>query len=186
MVTSAGVAQRLRAGRIAFGMTLVGLLLGILPGSPARATAPTVCTYEFDTVLSPGISMTPTKGTWDTGETGTITCKGTVRGQHPTGAGRFKATATYGSSSPGGDSCLGGAGMATYSFTLPTSEGSVTVEDTLNYTFGTVPGALGVPGTGRWNGTVSSGSVVFLPTEGTCVLTPMTKAHVSGSGNFPS
>jgi hypothetical protein len=173
--------------RVALALLAVGLLSAFLPQPPARAASSTVCTYELDATITPGTSLHPTKGTWGTaGEAGMIMCGGTVKGQHPTGSGTLRVDASYGASSPDGDTCLGGAGTGRYSFTLPTSEGSVTVEDSITYTYGFVSTPLGAPMTAQWSGAVSSGTGVFVPTAGTCLISPVTAIHISGSGLVPS
>ena len=95
---------------------------------------------------------------------------------------------SYGASSPSGDTCLGIAGTgARYVFTLPTVEGSVTVEDVFSWQVGTAPGGTGVPAVGTWNGETSSGPAFLVtPGLGDCVTSPLTVAHLEGVGLFPA
>jgi hypothetical protein len=169
--------------RIGIGSVLAALLaFGVPPAATAAAAAPTVCTYRWEVTVSPGLTVTPGSGTVSTGgATGTITCNGTVDGQTPTGSGSVTIDAVYEEST-----CLGGKGTGTYSFTLPTSSGSVTVTDNFTWTYGLVPADLNLAGPFAWTGQRSSGTGLFVPTQGTCLLDPMTAAHGEGQGQFPS
>ncbi len=65
-------------------MTL-GLLLAFVPVAPSRAaTSETQCVWAHDVFASPGLSTSPSSGSWTSrgpqGETGTITCDGPVNG----------------------------------------------------------------------------------------------------------
>jgi hypothetical protein len=165
---------------------MVSVLMTVLQPSPARAAAGTPCVFRFDVSLSPGMSLTPVKGAYSTAATGTLTCSGTIMGQHPTGAGSLTVSGTFGASSASGDTCLAMAGTGTYWSTIPTAEGSVSVSDDYTFSWGLGSSTATAPGTGRFAGQSSSGTFALVPLDGTCLSSPVTKAHIVGAGTFPS
>ncbi|MGH7748875.1 MAG: hypothetical protein ACREQ5_29550, partial [Candidatus Dormibacteria bacterium] len=96
----------------------------------------TTCQFKHQDVLSPGLSTSPSSGTWTTGgETGTITCKGPINGHQPAGAGSWGGHGRYGTSR--GVTCTsGGDGDGVLSLTVPTSKGSEHIDDAVTFTFG--------------------------------------------------
>ena len=109
--------------------------LGRGPGPPgaggglpvARADdAGTPCPFEVDVSLSPGLSRSPSSGTFDSGgEKGTLDCQGDVGGRPTTGRGTFGVEGHYGTAG-GGDSCKveGGPGNGTAHLTVPVKGGT--------------------------------------------------------------
>jgi len=60
------------------------LLASALPVTPVGAADGTPCTMELDLTTSPGLSASPSSGTFTSnGETGTISCNGPVNGRQP-------------------------------------------------------------------------------------------------------
>ncbi len=94
--------------RMLLAITLLLLSTPATPTAPASAASSgTPCTFEYDAVISPGLSSSPSSGTIKTnGETGTITCNGPVNGKQPTGPGTFGVGARYGTK--GGATCQSG------------------------------------------------------------------------------
>jgi hypothetical protein len=136
-----------------------------VPGVSTPVTAATTesCTAEADFTLTPGISTSPTSGTFTTGgKTGTLNCK--------SGKGTMGFAGNYGTKDP--DSCgSGGEGTATDTFTF--ADGS-TVTDDVEFIYGPLEG--GVVG-GSFKGARASGTFEVTPIDGDCVSKPITKAH---------
>lgn len=133
------------------------------------------CTIVTPNRLSPGFSPTSTSGTYGTGgETGTITCLGTLEGHRVTGAGTFGFEGTY-----TGD-CFGNVGSGTYFFTVPTEVGPkhFTGSFTERRTGFTGPVEASQPG-GRFQG-----RFLALPRKGDCFTTPLTEVLINMAGTF--
>src|SRR5207237_9366321 len=82
--------RRIPTVRVLRGIVLIVALLGASAATPvARADdSGTPCAFEADVSLSPGLSRSPSSGTFDTnGESGTLDCQGNVGGQPVTGRG---------------------------------------------------------------------------------------------------
>lgn len=155
-------------------LTLLGVFsVGV---SPATAQQPTHCVGEFDVTISPGLSNSPSSGTFTTnGETGSITCDGPVNGYQPTGVGHRGEQGNYGINGP--DTCAsGGEGDMALSFTIPTTGGDQRITDTGTFTYGPLEGG------GTYGGTYTSkrmrSTFQVTPLEGDCATSPITRAHV--------
>jgi hypothetical protein len=165
-----GVGSRTR--RVA--LMIVAVLAGLspLPASAAGSGMPSgpsgsqaVCVAQWLDSVSPGISMTPSAGTFTSnGQTGTITCVGSVNGHAVTGPG------TFGEQGVVNGTCAAGSGSATFSMTIPTDGGLVGL--TIPAVF-TVAGGVGLRPTGTF-----PGGFVSVPTRGDCLLTPVTQIAV--------
>src|ERR1051325_2150870 len=91
-------------------------------GPAARGTEGIPCTAEVDLTVAPGLSNSPSSGTWTTnGETGTITCTGRLGGYEVTGPGTIGGHGRYGVNDP--DTCRGGEADGPHFFSIPTSGG---------------------------------------------------------------
>jgi len=132
--------------------------------TPVAADSTESCTGEGDFTLTPGLSTSPSSGTFTTGgETGTLSCKSGAKGN-------FGFSGKYGTKDP--DSCSsGGEGTATDTWKF--SNG--TVPDDVEFLYGAFQG--GVLG-GSFKGPRSSGTFEVTSIEGDCVSKPITKAHV--------
>lgn len=153
--------------------------------SVQAASGPTVCTFAFDLVASPGLSTSPSSGTLTTnGQTGTISCNGPVNGRQPTGPGRTGIQGRYGTK--GGDTCQsGGGGDGVNAITIPTSAGNQDITNTFTYTYG--PLQSGGLFAGQFQGDRLSGTFESRPNGvATCATTPMTRFHVTGKGTLRS
>jgi hypothetical protein len=164
---------------VAVGLALLAVTATAMgtPGRTVRAAAPTACTWEADLTLSPGLSTSPSSGTFTTnGETGTMSCNGPVNGAPPSGRGTIGFTGHRGTK--GGETCQsGGGGDYTVSYTIPTSSGSQHVTDTGTFSYGGINGGVF---SGQFQGAKMSGTFQVRPTQGDCVTAPMTKIHDSG------
>jgi hypothetical protein len=134
-----------------------------IPGASTPVAAESIsCTAEGTFTANPGLSTTPSSGTFQS-EPATLDCKG-VKGTM-TFAGK------YGTKDP--DSCsAGGEGISTntYKFT----DGTVT--DEVDFTYGPFQGgAMG----GSFKGAKSSGTFEVTGIEGDCVSKPLTKANAT-------
>ena len=121
------------------------------------------CTAEADFTANPGLSQTPSSGTYQSSQPGTVDCKSA-------GKGSITFAGKYGTKDP--DTCSSGgegAGTVTYKFT------DGTVDDNADITYGPFQGgALG----GSFKGSRSSGTFEVTSIEGDCVNKPLTKAHI--------
>jgi hypothetical protein len=151
------------------------------PGRTVRAASATACTYEADLTLAPGLSTSPSSGTFtSTGETGTMICNGPVNGKPPSGPGKIGFSGHYGTKS--GETCQsGGAGDYTTSYTIPTSSGPQHVTDNGTFTYGGIQGGVF---SGQFQGARMTGTFQVRPTQGDCLTAPMTKIHESGKSTL--
>ena len=162
-------------------LVLVGtalVSLGAMPLGQASGAAGTPCTFEYDEVISPGVSSSPTSGTFTSnGETGAITCNGPVNGRQPTGPGTFGVEGHYGNE--GGVTCQSGGDVdGVIAFTIPTSTGG---EQVTSHFTGRV-GGLQDLFVARYEGDRMSGTSESVPRDGDCVSRPVTKVHTKGKG----
>jgi hypothetical protein len=157
------------------------LAVGAMPAGQARAAGGTPCTFEYDGVISPGLSSSPSSGTLTSnGESGTITCNGPVNGKQPTGPGKFGVDARYGTK--GGATCQsGGDGDGVANFTIPTSSGAEHVTSHFTYTFGGLQNGLF---SAQFEGDRLSGTAEVTPQDGDCASRPVTKVHQKGKGTL--
>jgi hypothetical protein len=149
------------------GIALVAGLLGPVDGAGAE---PTTCTFSASFTLSPGLSVTPTSGTFTSdGERGQITCG--------TATGSFGADGRYGTTDP--DACFAsGEGEALQSWT--TQLGHET--NPITFTYGVL--AAGGAISGEFRGPRFSGTFEVTPTKGDCVTAPVTEVSLRGKGTM--
>lgn len=163
-------------GRIV-GCLFAALLLPVLTAWPAHAQGTTKagCTFVFPAHFSPGVTRTPgTVAYGSGGETGSITCVGTIDSHRVRGPGSFGFEGTY-----TGD-CFSNVGSGTYSFTVPTDAGRKHFSGT--YTESRL-GHTG-PVNASQAGARFTGHHVVVPTKGDCVTTPVTDALVYMVGSL--
>jgi len=149
------------------------------PGDPPPSRSPkdTHCIAEFDVTLDPGLSQTPSSGTFTTGgDVGTMVCDGLVNGFQVTGTGTRGEVGRYGLDGPNSCGHLKGKGDETWSLTMPTTGGPQHLTD-----FATVEYDL-LQGGGVYGGTLESkrmyGTFTVTPIDGDCMTKPVTRAHV--------
>jgi hypothetical protein len=137
-----------------------------VPGVTTHASADTTmsCTAEADFTMTPGLSTSPSSGTFATVNPGPLDCKGTK--------GTMAFSGKYGTKDP--DSCSSG-GEGTSTSTYKFADGTVS-DDAVEFTYGPFQGgALG----GSFKGAHSSGTFEVTSIEGDCVSKPITKAHAT-------
>src|SRR6266446_444233 len=143
------------------------LAVGAMPAGPARGAGGTPCTFEYDAVISPGLSSSPSSGTV------TITCNGPVNGKQPTGPGKFGVDGRYGTK--GGATCQSGGDVeGVIAFTIPTSSGAEHVTSHFTGTFGGLQNGVV---SAQFEGDRMSGTSEATPQDGDCASRPVTKAH---------
>jgi hypothetical protein len=167
-------------------MTL-GLLLSFVPIAPSRADSETKCIWAHDVFASPGLSTSPSSGSWGSrgpeGETGTITCDGPVNGKRPTGPGVLEARGRYGTQD--GDTCQsGGEGDGLWSLTFPTADGPVYFVDPFTLRYGAF--STGAPFRVEFRGDRMNGSGEVQSFEGDCAANAVTKYHAKGEATLKS
>jgi hypothetical protein len=150
-----------KAHRAIFGALIVAAWA--VPGVSTPVAAESMsCTAEGDFTINPGLSTTPSSGTFGS-DPGTLNCKGSK--------GTMTFAGKYGTKDP--DSCSSG-GEGTSTNTYKFTDGTVT--DEVEYTYGPFQGgALG----GSFKGARSSGTFEVTSIEGDCVSKPLTHAHAS-------
>lgn len=133
-----------------------------------------VCHFNPNFALTPGpVGQTTTTG-WVTSEgPAPLDCLGTLDGAAITGPGTIRTHGSY------TGSCASGSGALTEYITLPTAKGFVNLVSSLTFSY------LGAGGT--FTGTYLSGVFHYMPLEGDCITTPMSRTvarHIA-HGNTP-
>jgi hypothetical protein len=159
--------------RFAFAIVALVLVAVPLPAQAAGVTYAT-CVFSGTASFSPGFSVAASSGTYG-GKSATVTCAGTFDGKLATGSGTFDFEGKYTDGT-----CLGHRGAGTYSMTIPTTTGPITLSGTFaeNRT-----AASGFP-VGSHPGAVFNGHYDVVPTRGDCVITPITEVTFVMSGTF--
>ena len=146
-----------------------------LAGGAVAHGEDTMCRVVKDEAISPGLSLQGSSGVFRTVSTGVITCVGDVNGYKPTGPGTFTESGRYGTKDP--DTCLGG-GEAEGNFivSIPTSGGLKSVTRDFRITYGE-PSVRGGVIAGKIEGNDFHGTLDIIPTEGDCVVRPVTRIY---------
>lgn len=153
----------------------------VSPAFPALGAEGTPCTGEADLTISPGLSNSPSSGTWTADErAGTITCTGKVNGYDVTGPGTFGGHGRYGTKDP--DTCGGGEAEGIHLISIPTSSGTQNITNEHSAVYGPLKGGAVVGG--EFTGPRFSGTFEARPVEGDCVTAPMTKVHFTVKGTM--
>jgi len=160
-------------------VTILVTLIGIAAFSaPAQATGATsaICTNLFTITITPGWSMTPTSGTVTThGETGSVICVGQIDGHRVTGAGTMGIDETYTNVT-----CPSSIITGIIRMTIPTTAGIKHMKGALHVRrIGLI-----VRPKADFPNAQFSGIGVAIPTQGTCLLTPLTQARLSVTGTL--
>lgn len=153
------------------------VLLVLMPASPAFSASGSTasCLVMSPLSFSPGIRTASQRVTSTShGETGTITCVGTVNGHEVMGPGTIGFAGFF------DVSCLGGTGHETVSVTIPTSAGPEKLNFPVDETV--------FPGIGYKSSESLLGPLAFVyyPTEGNCVTSPVTEVAFAGQGVLKS
>jgi hypothetical protein len=152
---------------------LVALVLFTLTPAPrafAAGGGSAICVMMSHLSFSPGITSTSQRVASSThGETGAITCTGTVNGHQVTGGGTIGFEGFF------DISCVGGTGTETVSMTIPTTAGPEKLSFVVNETV--------LPGSGYKTGDplVGMAPFVYYPSQGNCVTSPVTEVFFSGT-----
>jgi hypothetical protein len=164
-------------------LLLIAVVAAGLVAPPVGADEPgTPCAFEGDVSLSPGLSRSPSSGSFTTrGESGTFDCQGDVGGQPASGRGTFGADGRYGTTGKG-DSCDSrqGQGDGTAHYTIPVDGGSRHVDDPFTLTY-RVDGRSVV---GEITGQRFSGTFDVTRANGDCFWHAITQIHIKGKGRF--
>ncbi|HVW31785.1 MAG TPA: hypothetical protein VHL53_04535, partial [Acidimicrobiia bacterium] len=108
------------------------------------------------------------------GETGTITCQGSVRGHAVTGPGTYGESGAFGAGPAGGADCSNGAGAGDFTATVPTDGGPQRLAGTVSFYWA---GATGVVFKGPYPGLLR-----ISPDAGDCVSRPARELHFQAVG----
>lgn len=160
-------------------VTILAALAGVAAfnTSPAHAVGATsaICTNLFTITIDPGWSMTPTSGTVTSGNTGSVTCIGKIAGHRVTGPGTMGIEENYTDVT-----CPSSIITGTIWISIPTTDGLHRMH-----------GALRVQRVGllvrpeaRFRNAHFSGIGIAIPTQGTCLLTPLRQARLSVTGTL--
>jgi len=163
--------------RILGGLATLALVALPATGSAqAAATTSAACTGQLTLTIAPGFSVTPSSGTLTShGQTGTITCTGSIDGQRVTGPGTVGLDETYAR----GD-CLAHVGTGTVTATIPTTGGA-------KHLVGAATSrrtGLALSAEVRFPGARFSGVGLAGPLQGSCLLTPMRQALITVTGTL--
>jgi hypothetical protein len=167
----------MRRARIRLLLLCLGTLALVLPSlrvhPAAAAGGSAMCSHQWNDSIDPGVTTTRKHAVVSShGETGTIQCSGTVRGQQVTGPG------TFGEEGVVDGDCSSGTGQVLFSFTLPTAGGPMRLRFPVSFSFG--------PGAGQTSSDVFPGAFLVRPVTGDCVTTPITEIAVSRVGLLQS
>jgi hypothetical protein len=176
------VIHRIRHGMrggalVAFAVVTLALLpavraMGLPLDDEGKGTE---CFIDKDDTISPGLSVTPSSGTFATAAEGVIECHGPVNGHKPTGDGTYSEVGRYGTKDP--DTCQrGGEGDARFVITIPTDGGNQRFAAPFTFTYGE-PSTRGGVVAGRFEGDGFHGTFDLTPKEGDCVTKPVTRVH---------
>jgi hypothetical protein len=159
------------------------VLTAVAVSVPADADeSGTPCTFEVDVSLSPGLSRTPSSGTFTSqGESGRLDCQGNVGGRPAAGPGTFGAQGRYGLSG-NGDSCQSreGRGDGTAHLTVPVQGGTEHVDDPFTLTY-RLDGRSVV---GEITGQRFTATFDVTRADGDCFWRPVTNVHLKGRGRL--
>lgn len=154
--------------KLVLATTVLLLLMPVAPAA-AQSTSLATCVGSWDVSFSNGVGLVPQTSDFSTGGlTGTINCVGAVDGSPVTGPGEFGKAGTI------EGSCLLAEGGGTIEMEIPTADGVKRLE--FDFTMITGPG-IGFKSGGPLLGPLT---FLFIPTQGDCVMSPVTQIAVTG------
>ena len=156
---------------------LAGLLIAVFATAAAEAAPATsaTCTGLLTINFTPGVTTIPGSGSATSdGQTGTMTCLGTLDGHRITGLGSFGAQETY----TAGGACLTDRSSGQVAAILPTTGGPVTIVGTLSAHRLALIESIEID----FPQSHFSGTAIDVPTDGTCLLSPLRQVLVSVTG----
>lgn len=149
---------------------------------PARAADEVHCVSVHDATITPGLSVQPSSGT-ATIRGGSMECHGPVNGQTPTGIGGYEEDFRYGTKDP--DTCQqGGEGEGVFRAFVPTTGGEQRLDAPFTLTYGDLSSSNPGSVTAEFQGEGVHGTAVVTPTEGDCVVRPITRVRVKAEFYF--
>jgi len=159
----------------------VALAVGgmVVPGSrPAQARDEVHCVNAHEVLLSPGLSVQASTGSFTAPVVKTMECQGPINGRTPTGVGSYgEEPGRYGTKDP--DSCQdGGEGDGVFFASIPTSDGDLELRAPYTFTFGDLTSNPGFV-SGEFRGDGVRGTFKIRPLEGDCLTSPVTRVHVN-------
>lgn len=155
---------------------LIAAAAGAADGHATAAPPSAVCTNTFTATISPALTPKPAAGKITThGQTGSIECFGTIRGQRITGPGTLGLVEHH-----TGGTCRGHIGTGRVHLIIPTTGGSKDMVGTLSVR----RTALTVHATVRFRGVRYRGNGVIFPRLGDCASTPLEQAEVTMTGSL--
>jgi hypothetical protein len=160
-------------------LVLAGLLIAVAATADASAAPPTsaTCTGLITVSLSPGFTPTAGVGTGTSGgQTGKMVCLGTLDGHQITGPGTFSAEENYTS----GAACLTDTSNGQVSATFPTTDGPISITGALQARRVGLVESIGI----QFPGSQFGGGAIDVPTDGNCLIGPLTRVLVSVTGTL--
>lgn len=166
----------MRMRSLAVALATVGMVFAGC--GPAQAGDEVHCVNAHEVVLSPGLSIQGTSGSFTVPVVKTMECHGPMNGRTPTGVGSYgEEPGRYGTRGP--DTCQdGGEGDGVFFASIPTTDGDLELRAPYTFTFGdltTNPGFV----SGEFKGEGVRGAFKIRPLEGDCVTSPVTRVHVN-------
>jgi hypothetical protein len=166
----------MRMKSLAVALAMVGMLFGGF--HPAQAGDEVHCVNVHEVVLSPGLSVQGSVGSFTVPVVKTMECHGPIYGRMPTGVGAYgEEPGRYGTADP--DSCQdGGEGDGVFFANIPTADGDLEFRAPYTFTFGdltTNPGFV----SGEFKGDGVRGTFKVKPLEGDCVTSPITRVQAT-------
>jgi hypothetical protein len=158
---------------------LAAVLIAALsaPGAEAAPATSATCTGILTVNLTPGFTPIPNSGSGTSGgQTGTMTCLGSLDGHRITGAGTFGVQETYTT----GAACLTDTSGGQVSATFPTTGGPVTIVGALHAHRMALVEFIEI----AFPQSQFSGVAIIVPTQGDCLTAPLTQALVSVTGTL--
>jgi hypothetical protein len=166
-------------GRLRIAVALAALTVAApLASAPAHAAGATsaICTNLFAATVTPGFTMIRSAGTITThGETGLVDCIGTIDGRRITGPGTMGVHYAYSRGT-----CVAHVGSGAVSLSVPTTAGTkhMTGELTVRRI------ALVIHAEVRFPNAHFSAIGHPIPTNGSCLITPLRLFLVSVTGRL--
>ena len=158
---------------------LAGLLIAAFATADAKAAPATsaTCTGLLTVNVTPGFTLIPGSGSATSdGQTGTMTCLGTLDGHQITGPGSFGVQETYTT----GGACLTDRSSGQVAAILPTTGGPVTIVGSLSAHRLALIESIEID----FPQSHFSGTAIDVPTDGTCLLSPLRQVLVSVRGSL--
>lgn len=136
-----------------------------------------ICTSVMTLQITPGFTMAGGLGTVTSGgQTGTLLCAGTAYGHRITGPGTLGVEETYTTDA----GCLSDTSTGEVTATLPTTVGPIRIVGGLTEQRLGLLAAIDI----AFPQANFTGTALIAPTEGLCLLVPLTQALVSTSGTL--